>query len=154
MASEMMHLMEMKKKIDYLLVQLTKEKEEQEKEKEELEKEKEEQEKEKEEQEKEKEEKDDVTHDSEDAKLVRMMTSEDDEGEYDCGCYYKYIAKLDRFQDENGRRTTASYLLYKKDEDGDLCEYYVCMDCVMDWKEQGAREEDELSDDDLHNMYG
>ena len=33
MASEMMHLMEMKKKIDFLLVQLTKEKEEQEKQK-------------------------------------------------------------------------------------------------------------------------
>ena len=80
----------------------------------------------------------------------------EDEGEYDCGCYYKHIPDAPfmcdkngadyQYHDKNGCRT-GSRILYKKDEDGDWCENYVCLSCVDDWKEQGAREEDEMSDD-------
>eukprot|EP00964_Phaeocystis_antarctica_P080833 scaffold50495_cov64-Phaeocystis_antarctica.AAC.5 len=81
----------------------------------------------------------------------------EDEGAYDCGCYYKHIKDAPfmcdkngydyRFHDRNGCRT-GSEILYKKDEDGYWCENYVCLSCVDDWKEQGARDEDELSEDD------
>ena len=79
------------------------------------------------------------------------------EGYYDCGCYYKEIRGAPfmcdkhgydyRFHDKNGHRT-GSEILYKKNEDGEWCENYVCKECVDDWKEQGAREEDEFTDDE------
>jgi hypothetical protein len=75
----------------------------------------------------------------------------EDEGAYDCGCYYKCLGPDglggNQFHDRNGCRTF-SEILYKKNEDGEWCENYVCKECVDDWKEQGAREEDEFTDDE------
>jgi len=76
----------------------------------------------------------------------------EDESVYDCGCYYKYIHDAPcmggvETHDRNGCRTW-SEILYKKNEDGEWCENYVCKECVDDWKEQGAREEDEFTDDE------
>ena len=80
------------------------------------------------------------------------------EGSYDCGCYFKQIKGAPfmcdkngydyKFHDKNGYRT-GSEILYKKNEDGEWCENYVCKECVDDWKEQGARDtDDEFTDDE------